>query len=90
MPNGRLPIAPEDRRRMGERFSNARMHARLSMREVAEAVGVTVNAVTQWEHGALPGAEYRASLATLLGIKENKLFAEYFSALAEVKAALTS
>ena len=63
---------------MGARIRAARYAANLSLREVAEAAGMSLGAVVGWErYGYVPPDHARAALAALYGYPEAELFAEY-------------
>ena len=81
-----LEISAADRRRMGDRLRAARWSAGLSQRQIGKAVGRSATAARYWEvMGFVPDdAEVRAALATLLGIPERVLFAEYYVLVDEV------
>lgn len=81
MPNTRVPIPAEARRAMGKRLRRARWDTNLSMRELADRVGVTQNSVAHWEHGGLPGVRLRLTLAKFYKTTERELFAEFFDAM---------
>ena len=52
-------------------------------------MGVTPNAVMQWEHGSVPATpESRAKLAALYGVDEDVLFAETVGRLDAARALL--
>jgi transcriptional regulator with XRE-family HTH domain len=72
-----LRLTPVERERLAERLHAARQVAGKTIRGTAEALGVNVNSVIQWEHGSLPGPDNRAKLAVFYGIDEDILFAEY-------------
>jgi transcriptional regulator with XRE-family HTH domain len=67
----------QQRNAVGERLQTARWEARLSLRAAAAAVDRAVNAIVEYEHGAVPDAGTRTGLAALYGIDEDVLFAEY-------------
>ncbi|HEY2300796.1 MAG TPA: helix-turn-helix transcriptional regulator [Acidimicrobiales bacterium] len=78
----------DERTAMGDRLRAARHVADLTLRQVATATAVSVNAVDQWEHGALPGPELRAVLAELYGQPETVLFAEHETKMEAARALL--
>jgi transcriptional regulator with XRE-family HTH domain len=82
-------LNPAERKSQGERLAAARQVAGETIRSAAEAVGVNVNSVVQWEHGSLPTAENRAKLAALYGVAEATLFAEYEARLTAARALIT-
>jgi transcriptional regulator with XRE-family HTH domain len=76
MPN--LHLKPEEKAVIAKRLAAARWVAKLSLRDVAAQIGVSVNSITSWEKGAmLPRPEHRERLAALYGLPEAQLFAEY-------------
>jgi transcriptional regulator with XRE-family HTH domain len=66
---------------MGGRLSAARYRKRISLRDVAREIGVTPGSVDKWERGSIPTPDKRDALAVLLGVKESKVWAEFFAAL---------
>ena len=81
MPEPRVPLTPDQRRKMGDRLQAARFRKRISLREVAGELGVVVHTVHMWEKGSIPIPESRADLADLLGVPEAKIWREYLTAL---------
>ncbi|HEY2304191.1 MAG TPA: helix-turn-helix domain-containing protein [Acidimicrobiales bacterium] len=80
-------LIPRDQRpAMGDRLMAARYQADLSTSEVAAEVGVSVNAVSQWEQGAVPRPEFRARLARLYRTDETSLWPELDAARAQLPA----
>jgi transcriptional regulator with XRE-family HTH domain len=73
---GRERLTKEERAVLGERLRAARYLAGYTMRAVADSLGVHVQSVVQWEHGAVPAPDNRAKLAALYGVAEDTLFAE--------------
>lgn len=60
---------------LGKRLQAYRKRAELTQQQLAEALGVTGNAVSMWEKGkAKPGIEYVLPLCGLLGITPSQLF----------------
>ena len=77
-----LRLTASERLRLGERLARTRWALNLSQRSVGDALGVTGQAVANWERGSLPGAELRPAIADLYGVPEAELFAEYYAYLA--------
>jgi transcriptional regulator with XRE-family HTH domain len=69
-------LTEADRRLMGARLKAARALTGLSMRQIAERLGVSKTSVVQWENGILPVARTRHRLARLLRQPERKIWAE--------------
>jgi transcriptional regulator with XRE-family HTH domain len=83
-----LRLTRAERATMGDRLRAARHVAGLTLREVADTAGVSVNAVEQWEHGSLPQPTLRAGLAQLYGQPEELLFAEHETKMEAARALL--
>lgn len=63
---------------LGDQIKAARKEKRLSLRELASQMGVTVAAVSQWETGVSnPSNKNRAKLATILQIPASDLLEVY-------------
>lgn len=61
-------------RAQGERLKRARERARLTQKEVAEAIGVTEQSVSQWELGKTrPSLDKIPALARLFNLSESEL-----------------
>lgn len=76
---------------MGERLKTARNSRDLSVRDVAAALEVSLNAVHQWETGSRPkDPDLRTRLSALYGFPETVLFREYYDRRAELAASLTN
>jgi transcriptional regulator with XRE-family HTH domain len=82
----RFPLNKDERAAMGERVQAGRHVAGLTLKAVAEQVGVNVHSVVQWEHGAVPRDEMRAALSVLFEVDRSLLFAEYESKLSAISA----
>jgi len=83
-----LRLNQAERVTMGRRLASARWRTGQTLAQVATQLGVSVNAVKQWERGTVPRDETRAKLATLYGMDETALFAEYAAAVRERLALL--
>ena len=81
-----LRLTRDERTAMGERLRAARDVSGLSLRQIADATGVSFTTVPEWEHGSLPRPDIRARLADLYDVDEDILFAEYESRVAAAKA----
>jgi len=65
---------------IGENIKAAREHRGLTQIDIANHLGVSRNAVSQWEHNStMPGILRMAKLAKLLGYKAELLTSESFS-----------
>jgi transcriptional regulator with XRE-family HTH domain len=84
-----IRLTRDERASQGDRLKAARDVAGLTMRGVAYKLGVSVNAVTEYEHGSTPPAERRAILADLYGIDEEVLFCEWHARMDAARALLT-
>lgn len=81
-------LSDQERALMGSRVKAARHQSGLTQRQVADAMGVSVMAVQNWEHGAIPEPEMREKLAVLFGRPEAVVFAEVERFLAAERALL--
>lgn len=60
---------------LGKRIRSARLRAGLAVEDVAEAIGVARETVTNWENGHnVPVTEHWTPLARLLGVDQAELF----------------
>lgn len=81
-----LRLTTVERTAMGERLRAARDLSGLSLRQIADAIGVSFSSVQEWERGSLPGAEIRSRLAELYAVDGDILFAEFEARVAAAKA----
>jgi len=73
---------------LGDRMRAARELGGFSLPKVAAEIGVSTNAVVQWENGSVPGDTLRPAIAVLYGVEEDILFHEYEARLAANRALL--
>ena len=59
---------------IGEQIQKYRKEAKLTQKELGEALGVSSSAVSQWETGGTPDISLIPSIADRLGISVNVLF----------------
>ena len=59
---------------IGEQIQKYRKEAKLTQKELGEALGVSSSAVSQWETGGTPDISLIPSIADRLGITINHLF----------------
>ena len=63
---------------LGEQIRAARTEKRLSLKQLAEKLGVTVAAISQWETGAAsPSNKNRAKLSAILNISAQEMLGVY-------------
>lgn len=68
----------ENKGELGRRILRLREQAKLTQTDVAELLGVTDGAVSNWEHGIrMPGVKNLLTLAELLGVSTDYLLCGY-------------
>lgn len=74
---------------MGERLRAARYVAEMSIRELAEKLGVSPHTVQNWERGQIPrDPRMRGVLCDTLNVDEAMVFAEFFAKIEEARAVI--
>ena len=59
---------------IGEQIQKYRKEAKLTQKELGEALGISSSAVSQWETGGTPDVSLLPAIADRLGISINTLF----------------